>query len=72
MKAYGDFNNDLLYILCYIRSTDFVVVNEEKEILIFVWNSDTYLYDKVWGKKMVEEYLPKTLYLVDIHLKMSQ
>ncbi len=34
-------------------STDFAAVNEHDEILVFVWNSDTYLYEKVFAKTML-------------------
>lgn len=58
MKAYGDFNNDLF--------SDFLAVNLKNQFLVFVWNKDTLLYEKVFTKKLDDGVIPKTIFLVDI------
>ena len=33
---------------------------------MFAWNSDNLLYEKVYETQMVDDYLPKSIYLLDI------
>ena len=53
-------------LFLYLYSTDFMAVNAQNDIFVFAWNSDTLLYDKVYQTKMVDEYVPENLYLLDI------
>ena len=48
------------------NSTDFIGVNENRDLLVFVWNSDTLLYEKVFQAQMINNFIPKTIYLLDI------
>jgi len=47
-------------------STDYIGINPQREIIVFAWNSDNLLYEKVFNVTMVDNYVPKSIYLVDI------
>lgn len=47
-------------------STDFIGVNDNRDVFVFVWNSDTLLYEKVFQTQMLDDFIPKTIYLLDV------